>query len=114
MAIHRTNDFIMNGDRYRFDFKDCTYAKGWAQFDSRQDAHYFGNWVNPTTRQWASYCEGDVTLITCDTDEEFTAYVIETCNWYAERQDTRPGIDVFTMPELKARFEALGLAEWLH
>ncbi len=30
--------FQAMSDRYKFDFKLCTPAKGWAQLDTRQDA----------------------------------------------------------------------------
>ena len=61
------------GDRYLYDFKYCTISNGWAQIDTRQDASYFGQWINPTKRQILSYCEGDVCLTTCDDDAELLA-----------------------------------------
>lgn len=32
------------GERYDFDFGECSYANGWAQIDTRQDASYYGTW----------------------------------------------------------------------
>ncbi len=29
-------------ERYRFDFRLCTKEKGWTQYDTNQDAWYFG------------------------------------------------------------------------
>ena len=38
--------FIPEGDRYQFDFNLCSGARGWTQFDTDQDAWYFGIWVH--------------------------------------------------------------------
>ena len=62
-------------DRYLYDFGLCSVANGWAQFDTAQDASYFGNWINPDRRMMFSYAEGDTTLVECETDEEFAAHV---------------------------------------
>jgi hypothetical protein len=111
MQIER---FHMNADRYLFDFDRCTYAKGWAQLDTPQDASYFGNWVNPTELKLCSYTEGDVTITTCTTAEEFAAEVRRACEWYAHN-DGKPGrIDPGFGEDMKARFEALGLGDVLH
>jgi hypothetical protein len=101
-------------DRYLYDFGACSIAKGWAQFDSAQDASYFGNWVNPVKREWFAYCEGDTTLIRCESDAEFAAYVRETFDWYAERDGRRPGIDPGFSDDLKAAFNRVGLTDLLH
>lgn len=101
-------------DRYLYDFKVCTTQKGWAQFDTAQDASYFGNWINPTRREWFSYTEGDTTLIRCATDEEFTTYVRETFQWYVDHDGKRPGIDPGFNDALKGAFEGLGLGDLLH
>jgi len=101
-------------DRYVFDFRVCTSDKGWAQLDTAQDASYFGNWVNPFTRELLSYAEGDVVRQTCESDEEFVRVVRERCEWYAEHDGKRPGIDPGFSADLKAAFERLGLGDWLH
>ena len=101
-------------DRYLYDFKVCTVAKGWAQFDTAQDASYFGNWVNPERREWFTYAEGDTCLTRCDTDAEFAVYCRETFAWYVKNDGRRPGIDPGMDDALKARFVSLGLAELLH
>jgi hypothetical protein len=113
MAVHRTDEFAP-ASRYLYDFGACSTGNGFAQFDSRQDAEYFGNWINPTKRIWFSYTEGDTTLIRCDTDAEFVAYVRETFAWYEERDGRRPGIDPGFSEDLKAAFVALGLGDLLH
>lgn len=111
--MERKTEFV-DADRYLFDFGACKTSKGWAQFDSRQDASYFGNWVNPTRRQWLTYCEGDVSLVTCVDDAEFIEYARKTFAWYEDRDGERPGIDPGFNVELRAAFERLGLADLLH
>lgn len=101
-------------DRYLYDFGACSVANGWAQFDTRQDASYFGNWVNPVKREWFTYAEGDTTLIRCADDAEFTTYCRETFAWYADRDGQRPGIDPGFGKTLRTEFERLGLADLLH
>lgn len=103
-----------SSDRYAFDFRLCTYAKGWAQLDTSEDASYFGNWVNPTDRKLICYCEGDVTITSCVTDAAFRAEVHRVCSYYARHGGKRPGIDPGLDPGMKAAFERLGLGEWLH
>ena len=65
--------FYIDGDRYRYDFKVCTPAKGWQQYDTDQDAWYYGVWVNVAERQIMTYAEGDETLVTSPTAEIFQA-----------------------------------------
>lgn len=79
--------------------------------DTKQDAPYFGNWVNPTTLQLFSYCEGDTTLTDCEDDKDFVEAVRECCEWHKEREYFL-GIDADG--EMRSRFESLGLGEFLH
>lgn len=111
MKVERS---FQEADRYLFDFKLCTYAKGWAQLDTAQDAWYFGNWVNPTERKLVSYAEGDMAITTCETDEEFATAVREACEWHRQRDGRLGRIDPGLDPAMKATFEALGLGDCLH
>ena len=52
MTIKTTTNFCST-DRYVYDFSVCTYEKGWAQIDTRQDASYYGTWTNPERRRGA-------------------------------------------------------------
>lgn len=97
-------------NRYAFDFGDCSTAKGYAQFDTRQDAHYYGNWVNPTTFRLVSYAEGDVTVTVCDDAAEFVAQVR---TWVADPAHDFRGIDPGLSDSLRAAFVALGLGDLL-
>jgi hypothetical protein len=59
------------GQRYCVDFADDFKSDGWEQYDTSQDAHYFGCWVNPLRRMILTYCEGDWTLTVF---EDYMAY----------------------------------------
>lgn len=101
-------------DRYRFDCGQCSYANGYAQIDTGQDASYFGTWCSPTDRAIVCYCEGDVTIERADTDEEFTAAIRDLAAWN-DRQGWGPmRIDALATPALAETFRALGLGDLLH
>ena len=109
-----TRGFDPMTERYKWDFKLCTLAKGWAQLDTRQDAPYFGNWINPVTRQLMSYCEGDTVFTECEDDADFVTTVREACEWHKER-GYFIGIDTgWGANEIEAAFLRLGLEEYLH
>jgi hypothetical protein len=57
-------------DRYKFDFSE-EYRRGWKQYDTRQDAWYYGVWYNPVSMQTLCYAEGDIYLNTCEAWKEF-------------------------------------------
>ena len=52
--------FTFNGSRYIFDWKLCDPTRGWKQYDTYQDAPYFGTWVNLNELATCCYCEGDI------------------------------------------------------
>ena len=74
--------FLMEGDRYIFDFQMS--VDHWLQLDSENDASFFGNWVNPTTRRTLSYLEGDLYLVECADDESYDREVASICADNAE------------------------------
>lgn len=96
---HRT------GDRYFYDKE----LKGYAQVDTRQDAPYFGIWINPIERTIVCFCEGDVTTTVCDTDAELEAEMWGIKSAYGEGFK---GIDPGAT--LQAALEAAGLGAFLH
>lgn len=64
---------------------DCAedYAdSGFRQFDTHQDAPYFGVWVNPRTRQTLTYCEGDWSLAECPDDAAYNAEIRAMSEFY--------------------------------
>lgn len=60
--------FIDDCERSRYAF-DYDLDKGWKQYDTDQDASYFGIWVNIAKRKTLTYAEGDLILVTCESDE---------------------------------------------
>ncbi len=69
-------------NRYMVDFADD--RRGWKQYDTDQDAHYFGVWVNPDLRFILSYTEGDWTLVVCTDDEHYNAEIKLMNDFYGE------------------------------
>jgi hypothetical protein len=49
--------------RYHWDFGPCSSKYDWKQYDTDQDASYFGVWVHVEKRLILTYCEGDVSLV---------------------------------------------------
>lgn len=101
-------------DRYLYDFKLCTIAKGWAQIDTSQDASYFGQWVNPTKREIFCYCEGDLILTRCENDAELAGEIATMKAWNTEQGHRFLGIDPGFNTELKEALASAGLEEYLH
>ena len=67
-----------DSERYEVDF--ASDRKNWDQFDTDQDAPYFGVWVNPTELQILQYAEGDWYFIQCQSYEQYnreTDYLTE-------------------------------------
>lgn len=101
-------------DRYKYDFDLCSVAKGWAQIDTSQDAHYYGQWVNPTERKTVCYCEGDVTECSFDTDAELVEEIEMIKKWNEENGHKFHGIDAGSRIDLNAACEVAGLKKFLH
>lgn len=100
-------------DRYRFDFGRCSAKNGWAQIDTRQDASYFGQWVNPSRLQIISYCEGDVCVTTCDDAAELVAE-LQHIREFHDAGDKFLGIDPGFNETLCAELVRVGLAGFFH
>ena len=73
--------FDLDGSRYRYDEK-LKAAEGWKQFDTSQDAWYFGVWANLRTLQTFCYAEGDTTMTTVTTEDEMRAELKEMEEFY--------------------------------
>ncbi len=83
-------------DRYVFDFDLCSVSKGWAQIDTTQDASYFGTWAHPGQFKLVTYAEGDTTIETADTLEEFKEILLKCVEWNKTKGYWRgidPGLD---------------------
>ena len=71
-------------NRYIVDGADDLSNEGWMQFDTDQDASYFGVWVNPTRMQVLTYAEGDWSLISCSSPDRYNEEVTILCECYDE------------------------------
>ena len=97
------------GCRYVFDFNYLTKETGWKQFDTDQDASYFGVWVHENDRRIVTYAEGDLTEVICLDHEGFAAEIRSMEEFYGPAPpafrvidqkgnviniyDSRPGVD---------------------
>ena len=104
---------FMPADRYVYDFGPCSYANGFAQIDTKQDASYFGTWCSPSKRAIVSYCEGDVTTQIAETDKEFADIVRELADWTNNAGHGPMKIDAINTP-IGDALAAMGLADLLH
>ena len=109
-----TRDFRPLSDRYSFDCGPCSYANGFAQIDTRQDASYYGTWTSVASRTIVNFCEGDVTTTVCESDEEFVAQIRELAAWNDEGGYGPMKIDPGFDDGLRQTFETLGLGDLLH
>ena len=109
-----TRDFRPFSDRYAFDTGPCSYANGFAQIDTKQDASYYGSWCSLSARTIVCFCEGDVTTTVCETDDEFIAQIREMARWNDEAEHGPMKIDAVFHNEMRQAFEQLGLADLLH
>lgn len=80
-------------DRYQFDMGHCASEDGWEQYDTDQDAWYFGVWVRLSTRETVTYAEGDITHVSAPTDEAFAAELAVMAEFYG---DPPPAFKVIT------------------
>lgn len=71
-------------ERYAVDFADNRTKEGWMQFDTEQDAWYYGVWVNPAKLQTLTYAEGDWSLVTCESKEWYNAELEDMCRFHDE------------------------------
>jgi len=72
-------DGSMDRCRYRWDGHS---DDGWLQFDTDQDAEYFGVWVNKGLMSIWSYAEGDFSVVTCFDAAHFDAEIVGMCKCY--------------------------------
>ena len=109
-----TRDFRPLATPLQFRHRPCSYASGFAQVDTLQDAPYFGTWCSPTKLMIVTFTEGDLTTTVCDTDAEFIEQIHELAKWNSEAGYGPMKIDAIADNELRQAFEKLGLADLLH
>ncbi len=90
-SIHHI--FLMDCDRYHFDFEECSSSKGFKQYDTEQDAWYFGVWVCIEKRMTVVYAEGDLYVTTCPTPESFRQELSGMERAYGDPPPCAIGID---------------------
>ena len=103
----KTQKSFANCDRYVFDFKYCNSKKGFAQLDTTEDAHYYGNWVNFKSFEIVSYVEGDIIIKKCDDENEFKKELLKSVTWFKDNNSYK-GIDLLS-DEIEKDFNKLNL-----
>lgn len=88
--------FTSNGERYYYDFMEGFFDAGWEQYDTDQDAWYFGVWINEDTRQILTYAEGDTTLVTCKSEESYKEEIRAMNEFHGEPPPAMISIDTET------------------
>jgi hypothetical protein len=68
-------------ERYYYDMGMCS-GSDWCQFDTEQDASYFGIWVNIKDRKVVTFAEGDETIVTAENDTDFKAELQSIVKFY--------------------------------
>ncbi len=74
--------FYCERERYHYDFEACTIADGWEQWDTENDASYFGVWIHRADRLVVQFIEGDEVTVSCATDERFSAELTAMAEFY--------------------------------
>ncbi len=88
-----TSAFIEGANRYFFDERVTRGGAGWQQWDTSQDASYFGIWVHRDLRQILTFAEGDITVVECPDDAGFKAEIESMERCYGEAPPAATGID---------------------
>lgn len=71
-TVHR---FFLSAERYLIDFATDFRSEGWQQYDTDQDASYFGVWFNHKSLLILTYAEGDWIMVLCQDAEHFNAEI---------------------------------------
>ncbi len=79
------------GSRYFYDL--ALLPRGWKQYDTTQDASYFGVWIHQQKMEVMTYAEGDRSLVQCQTLEAFKAELAEMEKFYGPVPPAFVGID---------------------
>ncbi len=94
-VIH--DSFHLNRERYYYDQKLVFgKASGWVQYDTDQDASYFGVWVNVGRREIVTFAEGDESLAVCPTAESFRDEINAMAEFYGDPPPAFRSLDTET------------------
>jgi len=80
-TIWRATTYHPDRCRYYFDSR-LNGAPEWLQYDTDQDAWYFGIWVNKVELAVITYAEGDITFQRCKTPEAFNKLIDKMNEFY--------------------------------
>jgi hypothetical protein len=72
----------IDGSRYHFD--GCLLGQGFQQYDTENDAWYFGIWVNVATHTIVSYMEGDIEVAVYPGPKSFRAELQAMGEYYGD------------------------------
>jgi len=78
------------GNRYGY---DENLGLGWEQYDTDQDAWYFGVWINTAERKVFTYAEGDRILEIADSQDAFIELLQSMDTFYGKAPPVAIGID---------------------
>lgn len=106
--------FIEDKTRYDYDSGACGPDKGYAQIDTAQDASWYGQWANPTTRVIVAFIEGDLIVKLAESDDEFVAEIRAISAFEESQGRGAARIDPGLRKGVRGAFEALGLGDLLH
>ena len=74
--------FHCDANRYVYD--GLLLPLGWEQWDTDQDAWYFGVWVHKELRQTFTYAEGDCVQVFCEDATSFRAEILDAERVYGK------------------------------
>ena len=70
--------------RERYHYDSQLLPLGYQQYDTDQDASYFGVWVHVEDRKILTFAEGDETIVDCPTAESFAAELTSMAECYGD------------------------------
>jgi hypothetical protein len=83
--VHRSQDVdVILGYQFgaRYGYDQRLLQNGWQQYDTDQDAPYFGCWVHVEQRKTMAFVEGDRVLVECPTLMSFAAELLNMERFY--------------------------------
>lgn len=96
--ITKVTATLWNADRYMF---DIFLLKRWFfQWDTDQDAPYYGSWINIKERIYVEYAEWDFYAVFWHKDEDFVEWVKKTKNDLKWFKDIDPGLNEESIKDL--------------
>ena len=78
-------------ERYPFDFAHCGMKSDWYQYDTTQDASYYGHWCNPVLRAFVSFVEGDILVVECETADDYRREMQAMEDWNDRHDEVDAG-----------------------